>query len=751
MTEADETTIHVKELKIARLERIFSPHGLPLIRKDSKSNVATTVILVRGQAGSGKTTLVAALAHAIGRARDGVALYLSTEALASELRFKSTFLDLPQGAVRGWSRRDGALVGTLLTQHIELTRPGQEANEQGGRRLAAFRAVAEMLDEPGAKASPPVRAVVLDGFLLSDGSPETPDLRHEVISFLQDLEARGITPVLVEEVGQSGLEWLPFVVDLVLELGLEQDSDTGKLIRRLRCPKSRYALCRPGPHDYGLENGRPALWPDLLEVLASGGSLLDGAEAAPPPEFFWPDDDENHYYVLSGPGVIASLYDKPDANILRPHLHTPGTTTLKVVCGSEIQLLRGKEPVALVRENDGPHALAWAVLEHGRDCNFISIGQLPGLMRRRRFRLPLLHLLDALASTGKRVCVHGSEHDLANTDNLGTILFPIERHPGRQRRLIAAPSMLPVARWIDLPTDLFSVEPSSPRDLTNANLVELKTRMWSDTAAQNQQAIPPQLFAWNDDTVLLNAGEPTGTWLHRASVGPATLAAVTRATLLQHRLGLIETAANNFAAVRLWVQSVASPSLSTLLSWASAIVGDFWYAARIIARAMKQDHVDTYDRLLWSCLRLRFVPSVGELDQFIKALRNASVDSLKLCAPTVIETLVRLRGVEAARSWLDEHDSTNEAFAPWYRPYLVAYAGLTMADRVDYTWARKLLADIEGSLDDIRRGEIWYNLGIASARIGDSAEAFRLLTQVSQYHPSLAQYSREQALRLNLR
>lgn len=739
MSTDDPYTTRVLDLKLARLERIFRPPGLPLIRKDPDAPHATTAILVRGQAGTGKTTLVTALAHAISTQGHGIALFLNTEAFASELRYKADFLHLPENSLLGWSSRQQAGIGALVTRHVELTKPGREAKDSKDRRLAGFRAIEEMLHDAKAKPTehPPIRVVVLDGFTLPGAEEEPPDLRHEVISFLQELEAHGVTPILVEEMGQRGFEWLPFVVDLVFELALEQDPDTGKLIRRLRCPKSRFSRCHPGPHDYGVEHERPALWPDPLDVLQPGD--FDSAEK--PPDFIWPDAIEDRYLLLSGPGVIASYYDKQEANILRPHFHTPGTHTLKIVCGSEIELLRDDTRVASVPESDGPYALAWAVFEHARDCNFISIGQMPGLMRRQRFRLPLLHMLDALARAGKRVCVHGAESDLASTENLGTVLLPILRHPRRTVLTMRRRKLLSGIRWVDPPPELFAIEAASNKDLAGAALLEKAAQLLGAATSVTLLEIHRDVLIWTEDAVSISE-QPgqVALYLSRDQLLPATLASAARLALYQHRVGEIDLALANLARVRLWAEHSAIPALHSCIAWISALLGEDWHAARIVSRALRHERISPLDQLLWSCLRVTYTGSEAALDDLLATInRSAARWQTQLSAAFVANSVMAIRG--AAQS--------SEFIADWLGNILPNKHGTRLLFDAGYlatvnaTKRDALQGLIPMVLADLERYEWAFNCGLLGMD-GDARRNF----EIALNHPLLAAAARLQLDRL---
>jgi len=88
------TTRRLTELPVHHLEYVFSPPGLPLPVKGD-TEIGTTSILVRGGAGTGKTTFALALAHAVAKANSGLVLYLTTEFSPVEITFKATLIGLP--------------------------------------------------------------------------------------------------------------------------------------------------------------------------------------------------------------------------------------------------------------------------------------------------------------------------------------------------------------------------------------------------------------------------------------------------------------------------------------------------------------------------------------------------------------------------------------------------------------------------------------------------------------------------------
>src|SRR5262245_31536499 len=114
----------VKTFPIPRLEYLFLPPGMPLVGKTREAR-ETTSILVRGGAGTGKTTLAVALAHAIAREQNGVSLYLTTEFVPTELTYKAKLLGLPESLITARQPSATALhPGTVLAEHLLRTEAG---------------------------------------------------------------------------------------------------------------------------------------------------------------------------------------------------------------------------------------------------------------------------------------------------------------------------------------------------------------------------------------------------------------------------------------------------------------------------------------------------------------------------------------------------------------------------------------------------------------------------------------------------
>lgn len=247
------------DLPVKHLEYLFSPQGLPLPLK-GETEQGTTSILVRGGPGAGKTTLALALAHGIARYGGGLVLYLTTEFSPVEIAFKATLIGLAEEAVDAWPGSEGSRAGDVVVEHLTELRHGKPVLSSAERRRSSIDAVWGLLhpENDGTQKPPlPVRAVVIDA--LPEPGENEGALRADLVAFVQALENEGRSVVLVEELTQGMSASSAFVVDVVFELAVLLDAETRGLKRKLTLWKSRYAVSDPGPHDYGLEQGVPAL------------------------------------------------------------------------------------------------------------------------------------------------------------------------------------------------------------------------------------------------------------------------------------------------------------------------------------------------------------------------------------------------------------------------------------------------------------------------------------------------------------
>lgn len=419
------TDVLVESFPISGLEYVFSPPGLPLVAKGSDSP-GTTSILIRGGAGTGKTTLAVALAYAISRAQEGITLYLTTEFVATELVYKADTLGLPEDSVRPWaSAVEGEPdvefePGTILAQHLLMTAAGrshEQTKTVAGRKLATIEAMWELLARDGAEpraelpAGSVVRAVVIDAFGLPEVDAVDHSLRSQLLELVQALEVVGITTILVEEAGNHAEAWLPFVVDVVFEIELWPDPDTGDLLRRLKCPKSRYWDALPGPHDYGVGNdGFLAVWPDLVLSADTHGALWS-EEGNCPPAIFVPFGHSRTNYAVCEPGtVLEAKTDRSGSFGLREAFRrTPGIRAADVNCGP-LTRIDGLGRTFWVSQGQGVYALAWELIRAHRDgsINAVLIQGIEFFLAYPRSSIRVLRMLSMLSAAGLTVCIQGT-------------------------------------------------------------------------------------------------------------------------------------------------------------------------------------------------------------------------------------------------------------------------------------------------------------------------------------------------------
>lgn len=406
------TDVRVDSFPIPGLEYVFVPPGVPLVTKSAQSD-GTTSILIRGGAGTGKTTLAVALAHAISRKQAGVALYLTTEFVATEIVYKAAVLQLPEGSTASWDSPTASEAGTILARHLLQTRAGadeQKLRTVGARKHAAIEAIWESLanseGEPSASRpiGPPVRAVVIDAFGLPEIDDEDNLLRNELLTLVQSLERIGVTVILVEEASVRTEAWLPFVVDIVFEAELSPDPDAGELLRRLKCPKSRYGQALPGPHDYGLDVSlRPAVWPDLAFSNTWAPLRRETNQA---PTFLVPQGDRFGLYP-AGSVLISNWSDK------RPFLDAfsslPGIKDAHILCGPLSTVAFDGER-AHVGQGQGIFAIVWMLIYayHAERINAVEIVNFDFFLARPQTRTRSLRALAMLSASGLSVCLHGN-------------------------------------------------------------------------------------------------------------------------------------------------------------------------------------------------------------------------------------------------------------------------------------------------------------------------------------------------------
>ena len=411
-------------LPVRNLEHLFTPPGLPLVSKSDGAAV-TTSILIRGGAGTGKTTLGAALGQAIARRENGVVLYLTTEFSQAELLYKARLLGLSENMVSRWKDRTSASPGAIITSHLALSPAGQGPLTSLDRKTGSIETLWDLLHPASGSLDVAVRAVVIDAFTLPDATVEEKTLRSDLVAFVQALEGEGISTVIVEEATEERTSWLPFVVDLVFEIAWVADPDSADLHRKLRCSKSRYAQALAGPHDYGLDAGFPAVWPDLLAVAsASAGRSLDVQHPAAIVLPFQSGPLGPHYVRFDQGGVALFERGSTISRFLKVISSTPGVILAEVRCGP-LNIVSGASlPVVVqVPDSEGAQSLGWALVQavraHG--VNVVVVHDPEALLRRQRFAIPLLHVIEGLRRLGVLVIVHARLEHLEALSSIADI------------------------------------------------------------------------------------------------------------------------------------------------------------------------------------------------------------------------------------------------------------------------------------------------------------------------------------------
>lgn len=391
----------LREAGVRHLEYLFAPAGLPLVPRHPEVP-PTTSIAVRGAAGTGKTTLALSLARALAdHAGQGAIYYLSTEVSPADPRWKAKGLGLADAEVG--DARSPVAGQRLFVDHLSL-HPEGEDDDPGVRTRRALDLAWAWVEEHAAEHR--VRALIVDAFSLV-GARREPEDRTRLLQLLQALEAKGIVPILVEEVGVEGGDWVAYLVDLVFELSWEPDPDTGVRLRKLACPKSRYATALYGPHDYGRDLGIPAVWPALADVVGNGG-FAEADWKPGSPGLLLPRERGRALYAGAGSLVATTLNRAPALH--RVLVEVPWIRWIGVTVSSTSQI-GTRVHVGL---QEGPHSLCWSLLDQPDVWDRVLVVSGIGFaIGRKRFHPALLDSLQSVAALGAFVVVILREEELA--------------------------------------------------------------------------------------------------------------------------------------------------------------------------------------------------------------------------------------------------------------------------------------------------------------------------------------------------
>jgi hypothetical protein len=665
--------VALRELTIRNLEYVFQPPGLPLV--DKGSGFGTTSILVRGGAGSGKTTLAMGISQAIATKHGGLCLYLTTEFVPNEIGYKARLLKLPEGLVASPEGRATALAGAVVVHQLGLS-TDEPLETVGDRKRSAIDVAWVLVNDevPGLA----VRAMVIDAFGLSEDAGGEPLLRGELLAMIQAFEGRGISTVIVQEaVGPA--DWLTFVVDVVLEPSFRPDPATGELHRKLGVPKCRYGLALPGPHDAGLDFGQPAVWPDLLNVLTSPFRQSRTLELpmSRSAGVFLPLQRPNTHMVFTLGGILASYFDT--SSLLTAVQRTAGVRVISVY-GGPITVVVGQQTTSCP-DTGGATSIGWALLRLAQTGgqNVVVFVGMESLLHQERLQGPLLHLFRALADIGLLVIVHGPVRDLAPVTRIADLAWPTAKATALP---LPSRTSKDATRWlVDAAVAWPGVGP--PNRIAETVLEALKR-----ARREFEDGMPPSIFASQEHF---------------------------RAALLFERMG-------KSAPVHGALRGGAGREVETARAWALSHLGDDWEAGRRALAELGRDDrgPDALMKLLWDGLAAVHADNDAGLDELTKRLGTRQ-------EKLVLGLVFRALGVRARFDDVDRLATElggRLELDPWLVRRIQAEARMEPADGAPLGEAVSALEALSNeALPKVHAAEVLHNLGEAHFRGGDLARA----------------------------
>ena len=256
----------VTSFAIPGLSAVFVPDGLPLLEKFTGTS-PTTSVLVRGEAGTGKTFLALAIAHTIARELGGYVYFLSLEALPKDAKYKASVLKIAHKAIstlgQSESEPTSHSAGDLVLSHLSWLSK-TDISAIGDRERAAFDVVSDAVLSTNASGVP-MRALVIDGFATHESAEDPKIPRTDLANLLAVLESKGISPIIVEEATPESDKHLMFLVDCVFETRQKEFAPGWPthpvpfISQQLIVRKSRYSANNPGPHKFTLTRGEVAI------------------------------------------------------------------------------------------------------------------------------------------------------------------------------------------------------------------------------------------------------------------------------------------------------------------------------------------------------------------------------------------------------------------------------------------------------------------------------------------------------------
>jgi KaiC/GvpD/RAD55 family RecA-like ATPase len=686
----------IVDFAVRGLERLFSPPGILLVDKGAEQ--PTTCVALIGDAGGGKTTAALAVAHAIARDQSGVVLYLTTELFSTELSHKLHFLGLDDAQVLRTQNAANSRRGDVISQHLALLR---ENIESGAVEQRALEVAVELTQTP-LPGCLPVRSIVIDAFPLSSRrGPASP--RDAVVTMIQALEGRGMSVIIVDEDGTLG-DYVPFVADIVLELRFERDADAGELHRRISCRKSRYTRSLPGPHDTGMNFGRPAVWPDPLRVLVE-------QRAAPyspgnPMEFILPTSGANQFARFRGGSILLSIYDEqtPIARLLR---NTPGARLATVRCGPLTQIAADGVPGVTTGEWEGPYSMAWAIFDLCRraECNGVIFQDVEGILADSQTRRRFAHVLEALRKSGLLVCVHGTRAGLAPIKPQADYVW---RGKYREHARPDRPLYRSAADWLAI--EAWTVMPRAEgEDVGTARSVHDRLKRFAAHAHRDE----PDAARAELDGFELALGDIAGRILQsQVAVG-------------YHLLG-----ATRAAEARLAPSSSDDMLLGVSKAWALTLLRDGWTAMTEILKVFQQsDGHEVQAGLLWATVIAMYTGNDAAMTHVLREVeKNGALLPFAL------------RGLGARRRWSEIDMLVSHAAQKYMLPeFLMKRIAVDLRlENDDEQPEEQILAlATDDRVPNLHRADEWHNLGVLRSRQGRIREAVKCWRSALGMNPML--------------
>lgn len=204
--------------------------GLTWIERVPGKKSAT--ILLRGEAGTGKTLSALHIARSLATALEGDIAWTGVEILPAEVAAQHASL-WPDDRIFSVAHRGSTESSTLRTIHARLLGPLDDASQLGDALEALW---------PEFAGDRPPRVLVLDS--LTDGYALGAKVPRAVVDGVCKLAAHwNVALVLVEEARLGDPSPWPYAVDTVIEL---RAADRG--VRSLSVAKHRFAPSDAGPH-----------------------------------------------------------------------------------------------------------------------------------------------------------------------------------------------------------------------------------------------------------------------------------------------------------------------------------------------------------------------------------------------------------------------------------------------------------------------------------------------------------------------